>query len=121
MYSATSLHYMCMLGPSVHNVAMASLLVEYGADVNDVGGGHSPLLVISAWGDIQLMEWLLDHGAAIHYVGDGGYTAVHNAAEAGNLEAYQWLLEHGVDPELRLDPSKTRAVANCGLQLRKRC
>ena len=77
---------------------IARLLVEdYGVDVNEPGHGNPPLQLISAWGYLPLMEWLLKHGARINQAGNGGYTALHTVAETGDEEAYQWLVDHGAD------------------------
>jgi Ankyrin repeats (3 copies) len=79
---------------------VAGLLHQRGADV-DVRGlwENTPLIAASSDGrvDINIVRWLLDHGAEINSRQFQGGTALHLAARWGHLHALQALLEHGAD------------------------
>jgi ankyrin repeat protein len=80
---------------------LAELLYKHGAVV-DVRGSFemTPMDDASFTGDVEVMQWLIDHGAdtkdcsSLH-----GLTPLHYAAESGRLEAARLLLQHkaGID------------------------
>jgi ankyrin repeat protein len=79
---------------------VAELLRQHGADVNVRGlWKNTPLIAASSdWRtDINIVHWLLDHGAELNSRQFQGNTALHLAARYGYFEAAQTLLEHGAD------------------------
>jgi len=90
--------------------AMA-FLVERGANVNADPYRGTPLIwAVFSSGDIETMQWLLDHGAEVNlkatFGGPGhgqGIAAIHVAAQSGRLETVKFLLAHGADRNLTDD------------------
>ncbi len=111
-------------------------LLEHGANPNDNNWGISSsfLEIVAYWGDVAKMQLLLDHGARLHdssalhraaaqghlaavvllldrgadidRVDDGGAeppnsTVLHDAAEAGHLDIVALLLARGADRSVR--------------------
>jgi ankyrin repeat protein len=79
---------------------VADLLHQHGAAV-DIPGDPSrlertPLLAASGHGLIDVVRWLLDHGANVESRGVYLWTSIMLAAANGRLEVVQMLLEHGV-------------------------
>lgn len=108
-----------------HHAEMTSLLLERGADPNDVEAVyHSPethdnaamkLLVETGkiteenlalmlirkhdWHDYDGAKYLLEHGAKPSYDRQRGWRAMHHALARGNgLAMFALLLDHGADP-----------------------
>ena len=79
------------------DVETARVLVEAGADVNDVAAAGTSALVIAAHsGHGPLGIYLLEQGADPN-AADAGYTALHAATLRGQVELAATLLEHGAD------------------------
>lgn len=78
---------------------VASLLLEYGADVNikDTRGATALHLAVS---HLPCLEALINAGADVNVVCDYPYSssALDSAVAKGNLEATRLLLDHGADP-----------------------
>lgn len=82
-------------------LAIADLLVRYGADVNDgfpqsPGDDHLLSALYGAIGhanNMVLGRWLLDHGA-----NPNDNESLYHATELGHHEGLKMLLEHGADP-----------------------
>ncbi|KAM3195765.1 hypothetical protein ACQJBY_071748 [Aegilops geniculata] len=73
------------------------LVEESGLDVDSASKtGETPMVYAALAGKVQVMRYLLDHGAdpAVH--GDNGSTPLHYAAEEGHCEAVRLLLSKGV-------------------------
>ncbi|KAH9013110.1 ankyrin repeat-containing domain protein [Lactarius pseudohatsudake] len=92
---------------------IANLLLQHGADV-DVRGDYNKtsLYAASSDGSIDIMRWLLDHGANVHawcgsHPDHMAFTSLHVAAGNKQLEAVQVLLEHNADVNLRTDEGET--------------
>ncbi|KAH9037394.1 hypothetical protein EDB83DRAFT_2318587 [Lactarius deliciosus] len=93
---------------------VANLLLKHGADV-DVRGPYyvTPLYVASSTGRVDIMRWLLDHGANVHARCSSdkpdpmALTSLHVAAHNKQLEAVQVLLEHNADVNSRTDQGDT--------------
>jgi ankyrin repeat protein len=83
----------------------ARVLIEHGADVNVQSTGPiarvPPLGTAAFVGSAPLARLLLDAGADVDGEGDGGFTALHAAAQSGNTELVRLLLEHGADASRR--------------------
>jgi ankyrin repeat protein len=85
----------------------ARLLIEHGADVNVRSRGPiarvPPLGTAAFVGSTPLARLLLDAGADVNGQGEGGFTALHAAAQAGNEELARLLLERGADASRAAD------------------
>jgi ankyrin repeat protein len=64
--------------------------------------GRTPLHTASLFGNLPAVKWLVEHGADINVLEEGGagHTPLHNAAYKGYAEVVQYLLEHGANPSL---------------------
>ncbi len=55
----------------------------------------------AAWrGDVEMMRFLLAHGADINVTNKSGYTPIHHAVENCQVKAYSFLLEQGADTSI---------------------
>ena len=59
---------------------------------------------------MPLARVLLDAGADVNRQGEGGFTALHSAAQNGDEELVRLLLERGADPGLATADGKRRAA-----------
>ena len=48
-------------------------------------------------GKLQVVTWLVEHGADVKAATKYGWTALHSAARSGKLQVVTWLVEHGAD------------------------
>jgi ankyrin repeat protein len=82
----------------------ARLLLECGADVNALSAGEiarvPPLGTAAFVRSAKLARVLLDAGANVNGQGEGGFTALHAAAQNGDEELVQLLLERDADPTI---------------------
>ena len=80
----------------------ARLLVRHGADVDAVATGAiarvAPLGTAAFVRSVPLARLLLDEGADPNGSEDGGFTALHTAAQSGDEPLVRLLLERGADP-----------------------
>jgi ankyrin repeat protein len=74
-------------------------LVEKGADVNvrEYVEARSALYLAVEAGDIEIVRFLLDHGADVMARQEDGDTALHAAVRGGNKDMVSLLLEMGVN------------------------
>lgn len=82
-------------------IRIAGLLVESGASA-DGNGGSTPLVVAAARDDVELLEFLVGHGARLDKVDRNGTTALEAAVRGRGLASTKVLLSHGADPNQRL-------------------
>jgi ankyrin repeat protein len=104
------------------NPTLVKLLLDVGADPNDLdGGGHTPLYSVanecSNSGAGTVVRALAARGANVN--ADDGVkrcTALHMAARRGNVAAAEALLDWGADIEARdsLGETPLRRAVNCG-------
>lgn len=81
----------------------AELLVEAGADVNQVSAfGNSPAIMSIHGGNAKILDLLLVRGAEPESAA-AGHTALHAAVLRGNLAAVEVLLRHGANTEALLE------------------
>lgn len=90
--------------------AAVRLLLERGADVEAVSTGSiarvAPLGTATFVGSTGLARVLLDAGADVNARAEGGFTALHSAAQSGDAELVRLLLERGADPEAATDDGR---------------
>ena len=106
--------YTALLFASRHgNIESAQLLVNFGANVNDVAPMGTSALVISAHsGHTALSIFLLEEGADPNATGSG-YNALHAAVLRGDLTLVKSLLSHGAEPNAKLSRgTPARRVSN---------
>jgi uncharacterized protein len=88
-----------MLASIKGQLALASQLIDKGADVNKPG--WTPLHYASTYGHLALMNLLLEHHAYIDAASPNESTPLMMAAMYGTASAVKLLLEAGADPLLR--------------------
>ena len=82
------------------DVETARVLVDAGADVDDIAASGTSALVIAAHsGHGPLGMHLLERGADPN-AAEAGYTALHAAALRSQVELVEALLDHGADPNV---------------------
>ncbi len=95
----TALHLACF----AEQEEAARLLVEHGADVNVRSTGSvarvPPLGTAAFVRSTRLAQLLLDAGADVNGEGEGGFTALHTAAQNGDEDLVRLLLARGADPD----------------------
>jgi ankyrin repeat protein len=89
----------------------ARLLLEAGADPNVLATSSfarvPPLGTAAFVRSVPLARLLLDHGADPNTRGDGGFTALHTAAQNGDAELERLLLDRGADATAATDDGRT--------------
>lgn len=79
----------------------ARLLIDHGADVDALATSPiarvRPLGTAAFVGSLAMARLLLDRGADVNGRGEGGFTALHSAAQSGNAELTRLLLDRGAD------------------------
>ena len=87
-----------MLAAHHGNLQMASLLLENGADVNDVDvNRNTALMFASSSGDQKVVTLLIESGANINAKNKNHQTALMRASEDGHPQVVTTLLEKGAD------------------------
>lgn len=89
---------------------VAKILVEQGADVNQLADNASkvaPLHAAVAANSLDITRLLLENGAEVDAAQHGGVTALHSAARRGNAVMVELLLAHGAATGLETDDGKT--------------
>jgi ankyrin repeat protein len=98
---ATPLVYL-FLTQNTHDISKSFYaLMEAGADVNisfrsmikSSTIGH----LATAYGNVELMKYLVEHGLNLYTVNDKGETLLHIACRNGNSEMINYLIEQGMD------------------------
>lgn len=77
-------------------------LVEKGADINVKSSGRNPLLIHASHGDLEMVKFLLAHGADTSVVDDYGDDLFDHAVMGGNMEVLRFIESKGYkasDPE----------------------
>ncbi len=81
------------------------LLAQRPEDVKaqDEKNQYTPLHWAAANGHVEVMQYLIEHGADISARDKNGTTPIHLAAENDQIEALKFLLDHGADVGARND------------------
>lgn len=91
----------------------ARLLLERGADPNALSTNEAvrvpPLGTAAFVRSVPLARLLLDSGADVNGRGEGGFTALHSAAQNGDEDLARLLLERGADSRLATEDGKVPA------------
>ena len=80
------------------HVTLGRALIYFGADPNYRTGSTSPMHMAAARGDIELMQFLVDHGAAVDQPVKWNISPLHEARRCQRVEAIRFLIAHGADP-----------------------
>jgi ankyrin repeat protein len=82
---------------------VAELLYQHSTHINVQGFDNAtPLYSASHEGHLEMVQWLLRHGADPNLQLEcNSWTALHGAARYGHLEVIQMLLQHNVDPNIQ--------------------
>ncbi len=84
------------------HVALAKLLVEFGADVNSADKlNRTPLLLAAHMGQSDMLDWLLEQDVNLNTPMKTGQTALHIAAVDGRSAIVAKLLAAGTDANAR--------------------
>jgi len=75
--------------------------------MSEFGTGNTALHVAALFGNVDVAEALLAHGARIWVRNDQGRTALHLASDAEGARTTQLLLEAGANPDARDDQDRT--------------
>lgn len=87
-----------LLATELDRVAIASALIDAGADVNAKDAKQdSPYLLAGAEGRLAILKMTLTHGADLASTNRYGGTALIPAAERGHVEVVQTLIDAGVN------------------------
>ena len=94
----TAFHYVVI----ENRIDLAQLLLEWGSDINTRSyGGATPLMDAAAVGHIEMVKWLVQHGADIELKDDLEETALSKATRNDYAEAFHFLLslprKHEID------------------------
>lgn len=87
-----------------YDVKFAKLLLEYGANVNDVqvdiekeGKTRTPLMVASKTGKLDLVKLLVEKGAVLNYQNEHKQSALSEAVFQSEYNVVLYLLQSGAD------------------------
>lgn len=65
--------------------------VEYGADVNELSNGMTPLMIAARYNRVEIIKLLLANGAKLNTKDEKGFTALKYAELSSANEAIQFL------------------------------
>ena len=87
---------------------MTQILLESGANVNDVSGDGYPALMVATYSNYtNIVQLLLDYGVDVHRSNDTGYQAIHIAAWNGYVTILLKLLTAGAQADVRTNDRNT--------------
>jgi ankyrin repeat protein len=96
------------------DVRLVDLFIFHGADVHATNGRLSPLMMAAINGDVDCAKRLLQAGAAVDQAEDGGWQAIHWAAQWGQSAFTDFLLEQGANMDATTDDGVTPLLAAVG-------
>jgi uncharacterized protein len=68
--------------------------IEYGADVNEVSNGMSPLMIAARYNKTEIIKLLLSKGANLKQKDENGFTALKHAELSNAKEAVELLKQN---------------------------
>lgn len=89
-----------------YNITFVKMLIEYGADVNDVEIGErrkengtrlTPLIAASRTGRLDLVRFLVSKGADVNYQNEFGQSALSKSVMVDEYKVAHYLLQNGAD------------------------
>lgn len=89
-----------------YNITFVKMLIEYGADVNDVEIGErrkengtrlTPLIAASRTGRLDLVRFLVSKGADVNYQNEFGQSALSKSVMVDEYKVAYYLLQNGAD------------------------
>lgn len=93
-------------GSEYYDIGFAQMLIEYGANVNDVEVGKrrngnstrdTPLIAAAQTGKLDLVKFLISKGARINYQNEFGQSALSKSLMANRYRVSYYLLQNGAD------------------------
>ena len=60
-------------------IDLVKKMIEYGADVNELSSGMTPLMVAARYNKVEIIKFLLAHGAKVDFKDSKGFTALKYA------------------------------------------
>ncbi len=75
------------------DVAVVKKFIEYGANVNEVSNGMTPLMFAARYNNVEILTLLVEKGANLKVKDEKGYTALKHAEISGAKEAVAFLEE----------------------------
>lgn len=93
-------------GSKYYDITFAQMLVEYGANVNDVETGErrqgnstrlTPLIAASKTGNLYLVKFLESKGVDVNYQNEFGQSALSSSVMINKYEISYYLLQIGAD------------------------
>jgi ankyrin repeat protein len=91
---------------------IARLLIDAGADVNEVATNVQKVAIIhsaAASGNVEMVRLLIEKGARVNVVQEGGFTPLHEAAAQDNRAMAELLIKAGADLSARTTNGETAA------------
>ena len=73
------------------DLATVKKFVEYGADVNEMSNGLTPLMFAARYNKIEILKYLLEKGADKQIKDERGFTALKYAENSKSTEALAFL------------------------------
>jgi len=73
------------------DLATVKKFIEYGADVNEMSNGLTPLMFAARYNKVEIVKYLLERGADKSIKDDRGYTAAQYAEFSNSQEALTYL------------------------------
>lgn len=73
------------------DLATVKKFVEYGADVNEMSNGLTPLMFAARYNKIEILKYLLEKGADKDLKDERGNTALKYAENSKSVEALEFL------------------------------
>jgi len=93
----------CMLG----NLKLVKKFIKK-ADVNGMASdGWTPLVRASKNNYLEIVKYLVEHGADLNIKNSSGYTALHKASYSGHIEVVKYLLSKGAKIDIKDASKKT--------------
>lgn len=82
------------------NENVKDILQVHGIDAYD-GYKRTALINAALYGNIDLIEWLIENKADINFQDRGGWTALHFATQEDRLDVVELLIKKGADSNIK--------------------